>query len=108
MAIPQTPPPTAPPVQPDTSGIRGLRTATMVIGLVTAVILLFGGVAGCAVGATFVAVEDFAEEVFDEDLELDDPNDPSYVSTTDDVTNAGIFCDFSLHRPLYRRQDWRE
>ena len=66
----------------------------MVIGASNRVILLFGGIPGCAVGATFVAVEDFAEEVFDEDLELDDPNDPSYVSTTDDVTNAGIFAIF--------------
>ena len=72
----------APSAQPVTAkGTTGLRTATMVIGLIAAALLLTGGCAGFAAGATFGAVE----EAFD--TELNDPD--SNTSTTQDVENAG-------------------
>lgn len=72
-----------PPVpQPQTTrGNSGLRAATMVICLIAAVILLFGGIAGCSTGAVFEG----AEEVFGE---LDESNQGS---TTEEVFSAGAW-----------------
>lgn len=81
MSAPSTPLPTP----ANTSGIRGLRTATMVIGLVAATVLFFGGTLGCIAGHAF---ESF-EEVFDE--ELNEPDDPGFVSTTGEVADAGAW-----------------
>ena len=80
QVIPDTSAPSSEPVA-IAKGTNGLRTATMVIGLIAAVLLLVGGCAGFAAGATFGAFE----EAFD--TEIDDPD--SNTSTTQDVENAG-------------------
>ena len=63
-----------------------MRTAALVIGLVTAFFLLFGGMLGACTGAVF----DVTEEVVGE---LDDSDD-GVTSTTEDVLGAGVFAVF--------------
>lgn len=63
-----------------------MRTAALVIGLVSAVFLLFGGMFGACTGAVF----DVSEEVVGE---LDEDNE-GVESTTEDVLGAGIFAVF--------------
>ena len=77
---------TVPPIPPPqaTRGNSGLRTATMVIGLIAAFVLLFGGIAGCTTGAVFEGVE----EVFKE--EFGDSNE-GVTSTTEEVFYAGAW-----------------
>ena len=60
---------------------NALRTTTMVIGLIMAVLLLIGGCGGFVTGSFF----DAAEEAFE--VEFDDPDDTA--SSTEDVTSAG-------------------
>ena len=64
-----------------------MRTATLVIGIVSATLLLFGGVAGACTGAVFETVEEMAGE------DLEDA-DGGVTSTTEDVLGAGIFAFF--------------
>ena len=73
-----------PPVpQPQTTrGNSGLRTATMVICLIAAFVLFFGGIAGCTTGAFFEGVEEVFEEEVDES---------SQGSTTEEVFEAGAW-----------------
>ena len=75
---------TIPPIPPPQTmrGTSGLRTATMVICLLAAFILLFGGIAGCTTGAFFEGVE----EVFEDEIE-----NSNQGSTTEEVFNAGGF-----------------
>ena len=63
------------------SRTNALRTTTMVIGLVTAVLLLLGGCAGYVTGGIFEAAEEALE------VEFDEPG--QHTSTTEDVELAG-------------------
>ncbi len=75
---------TVPPIPPPqtTRGNSGLRTATMVICLIAAFVLFFGGIAGCTTGAFFEGVE----EVFEKEVE-----DSNQGSTTEEVFTAGAW-----------------
>ena len=64
-----------------------MTTATLVIGLVSATLLLFGGAAGACTGAVAEVVEEMAGE------DIDDSED-AITSTTEDVFGAGIFAVF--------------
>ncbi len=63
-----------------------MRTAALVVGLVTAVFLLFGGMLGACTGAVFDATEEVIGEL--------DDSDGGVTSTTEDVLGAGIFAVF--------------
>ena len=63
-----------------------MRTTTLILGLIAATMLLFGGCTATITGGFFSGVE----EVFG--TEMDDPNDSA--STTEDVLNAGLFAMF--------------
>lgn len=65
----------------------GMRTATLVLGLIAATMLLFGGCSAFVTGSFFEGVE----EVFE--TELDDADD-GITSTTEDVSGAGGFAIF--------------
>ena len=65
----------------------GGRTATLIIGLIAATMLLFGGCTAFVTGSFFEGVE----EVFD--TELDDA-DGGITSTTEDVSSAGLLAMF--------------
>ena len=74
---------TVQPIPPQTTrGNSGLRTATMVICLIGAFVLLFGGIAGCTTGAVFEGLE----EVFDEELD-----DSSQGTSTEEGFEAGAW-----------------
>lgn len=79
---PMTAPIPPAPLPQTTPGNSGFRTATMVICLIAAILLFFGGIAGCTTGGVFEGIE----EVFES--ELDDP-DQGVTSTTEDVFGAG-------------------
>ncbi len=66
----------------DTQAARGMRIATLVLGLIAASVLLFGGCSAYFVGGTFEAFEDSFG------VELDDPGE-GITSTTEDVSSAG-------------------
>ena len=77
--------PGSPQVQPQPTasrGTTGLRTATMVLGLVTATLLFMGGCSGFFFGATFGA--------FEEAFDIEEDRNKT-TSTTADVENAGGF-----------------
>ncbi len=63
-----------------------MRTSALVIGLITAIFLLFGGMLGACTGAVF----DVAEEVVGELEESED----GVTSTTEDILGAGLFAIF--------------
>lgn len=60
-----------------------MRTATLVLGLIAATMLLFSGCTAYVAGGFFGAVEDAF------DMEADDPDD--ITSTSEDIENAGAF-----------------
>ena len=59
-----TVPPT--PLTQTAGGTSGLRAATMIICLIGAFVLLFGGIAGCTTGAVFEGAEEIFETEFDD------------------------------------------
>ena len=61
-----------------------MRTSALVIGLVTAVFLLFGGMLGACTGAVGEVVEEIGGEEIDE-------SEDGVTSTTEDVLGAGLF-----------------
>ena len=65
----------------------GMRTATLILGLIAATMLLFSGCSAFVTGSIFGGVE----EAFG--TELDDPDD-GVTSTTEDVSGAGGFAVF--------------
>ena len=69
------------------SSASGMRTATLILGLIAATMLLFGGCSAFVTGSFFEGVE----EAFD--AELDDAGD-GITSTTEDVSSAGGFAIF--------------
>ena len=64
-----------------------MRTATLILGLIAATMLFFGGCTAFVTGSVFEGVE----EAFGTDL--DDPDD-GVTSTTEDVAGAGGFAVF--------------
>ena len=70
-----------------TSSASGMRTATLILGLIAATMLLFSGCSAFVTGSIFEGVE----EAFG--TELDDTDD-SITSTTEDVSGAGGFAVF--------------
>ena len=91
MGDPRTPTQPAPVSQSArssrTSSASGMRTATLILGLIAATMLLFSGCSAYVTGSIFEGVE----EAFG--TEFDDPND-SITSTTEDVSGAGGFAVF--------------
>ena len=69
------------------SSVTGMRTATLILGLIAATMLLFSGCSAFVTGSIFGGVE----EAFG--TELDDPDD-GVTSTTEDVSGAGGFAVF--------------
>ena len=69
------------------SSASGMRTATLILGLIAATMLLFSGCSAFVTGSFFEGVE----EAFG--TELDDPDD-GITSTTEDVSGAGGFAVF--------------
>ena len=85
---PSHPPTVSPSTQINrASTATGVRTATLIFGLIAATMLFFGGCTAFVTGSFFEGVE----EVFD--TELDDP-DSGFTSTTEDVSTAGAFAIF--------------
>ena len=86
---PSQPPAVSPSTQSNRpSNSSGMRTATLILGLIAATILLFGGCSAYVTGSFFEGVE----EIFE--TELDEP-DGGVTSTTEDVSNAGGFAIFT-------------
>lgn len=88
--MPRSPAPNQPTVisgssgrDPQSSG-HGMRTATLILGLLAATMLFFGGCSAFVAGSFFEGIEDAFG------TELDDPED-SVTSTTEDVSGAGGF-----------------
>ena len=69
------------------SAVSGLRTATLVLGLIAATVLLFGGCSAFVAGGIFVGVEEVFETELDED-------DHGITSTAEEVSGAGGFAIF--------------
>ena len=69
------------------SSVSGMRTATLILGLIAATMLLFGGCSALVTGSFFEVVEEAFE------TELDDADD-GITSTTEDVSAAGGFAMF--------------
>ena len=73
----------------------GMRTATLILGLIAATMLFFGGCTAFVTGSIFEGVEEAFGEGVEEGLgrELDDPDD-GVTSTSGDVAGAGGFAVF--------------
>ncbi len=77
------------------SSVTGMRTATLILGLIAATMLLFSGCSAFVTGSIFEGVEEAFGEGVEDGLgtELDDPDD-GVTSTTEDVSGAGGFAVF--------------
>ena len=65
-------------------GVSGMRTATLVLGLIAATFLFIGGCAGFFTGSVFEGLE----EAFDQEF---DDSSSGITSTTEEVAGAGAF-----------------
>ena len=77
------------------SSVTGMRTATLILGLIAATMLLFSGCSAFVTGSIFEGVEEAFGEGVEDGLgtELDDSDD-GVTSTTEDVSGAGGFAVF--------------